>query len=397
MPSEDLSTYAKSSVDFYDLLGISPSSQQKELDRAWRKTALKYHPDKVGASDITAKEKFHLAQIGYDLLSNPESKQIYDNARNARIQRQRQHEQYEGRRRQMKEDLEARERGVKRVYEETLDEEEKLRKELQRIAEDGKRRRKEREDALRKDLEQGEEQENGEGGVRASHQPAGQLAKSGVPDLDRTVQVRWAAGAEGNAVTARDVESLFARFGEIESADILGLKMARLKTSKKKQMVQRCALLYKSIVGALAAVEDFSKQTGPRWEIFDSVQWALNKEPESISNTSATATSDSAPRTAAARVSPSPTAAPRRFDGSLNGHDASTEKKPSFASFSTAAGMAGPKASSFGKDLGPNAPSLEEMTMIRLRKLEQKRLVAEIEQRDKEADAAAADGGNGRA
>lgn len=142
MPSDDLKTYATSSTDFYALLGITFETSQKDIDRAWRRTALKYHPDKVGA-DPTAKEKFHLAQIGYDLLSDPSSKAIYDNARTARLQRQRQNELFEGRRRQMKDDLEARERGVKRSWDEMgMGEEEKLEREIRRLAEDGKRRRK---------------------------------------------------------------------------------------------------------------------------------------------------------------------------------------------------------------------------------------------------------------
>ena len=143
MPLDDLKHYATSDTDFYALLDVSFETSQKDIDRAWRKTALKYHPDKVG-NDPVAKEKFHLAQIGYDLLSDPASKAIYDNARSARLQRKRQNDLFEGRRRQMKDDLEMRERGVKRPRDEGDGEEEKLEREIRRLAEDGARRRKER-------------------------------------------------------------------------------------------------------------------------------------------------------------------------------------------------------------------------------------------------------------
>ena len=360
MSSDDVSSYIKSSVDFYDLLGISSESSQKELDRAWRKTALKYHPDKVG-TDATAKEKFHLAQIGYDLLSDATSKQIYDNARSAKLQRERQHAAFEGRRRQMKEDLESRERGVKRSWEESFDEEAKLERELQRLAEDGKRRRKEREDALRAEVAKEKEPEP----VGRDHDT--RRTTPAISELDRTVKVRWPAGKEGIAVDEHKIRNDFSMFGEIESADILKPAPVRLSTSKKKQPAFTCMVLYKSIVGAHAAVEDFQKQGGPKWTIYDSVQWALDKEPDVVRN--------GAPSPIAKASNASP-ATPRRFDGTSLPNGTSTDKKPSFASFS-AAGTASSKLPS-GTSTTTSSLSLEEMTMIRLRKLERKRLAAEL-------------------
>ncbi|KAL8901687.1 MAG: hypothetical protein Q9207_005073, partial [Kuettlingeria erythrocarpa] len=103
MPADDLKAYAtSSSTDFYALLDLTPQSSQRDLDRQWRKTALKYHPDKVGASDAAAREKFHLAQIGYDLLSDPAAKAVYDGARGARERKRREREVFEGRRARMR-------------------------------------------------------------------------------------------------------------------------------------------------------------------------------------------------------------------------------------------------------------------------------------------------------
>lgn len=109
MSTADLKQYAASDHDFYALLGVTFETSESDIHRAYRKTALKYHPDKLG-KDFDP-EKFHLLQIANDVLSDPAAKAAYDNARNAREQKKRQHELFEGKRRQMKEDLEMRERG----------------------------------------------------------------------------------------------------------------------------------------------------------------------------------------------------------------------------------------------------------------------------------------------
>ena len=401
MPSDDLKNYATSSTDFYDLLGVTFETSQKDIDRAWRRTALKYHPDKVG-NDPVAKEKFHLAQIGYDLLSDPASKALYDNARTARLQRKRQNELFEGRRRQMKDDLEARERGIKRPREEDEGDEEKLEREIRRLAEDGKRRRKEREDALRKEIQKEAENADIAGttpGSSNGHTDGVTIAPSTVSELDRTVKVRWPVDGKGGSITADEVKDIFSIFGPVESADLLKPKMLRLGKKQKKQLAVVCMIQYKSVVGAHAAVEDFPKQDGPEWQIFDSVFWAANKEPDFI-----TAHQSKRIATASAPGTPTPNGRSKSTTYAFPGFDspASTpagspkaddggglKKMPSFASFSPAA-FNTPKGSPFGKGLGANSPSLEEMTMIRLKNAEKKRLAAEIERQDREDDAARA-------
>ncbi|KAL9598832.1 MAG: hypothetical protein Q9219_004251 [cf. Caloplaca sp. 3 TL-2023] len=406
MPSDDLKTYATSDTDFYALLDLTPSSSQKELDRQWRKTALKYHPDKVG-NDATAKEKFHLAQIGYDLLSDPTAKALYDNARSAREQRKRQRDLFEGRRRQMKDDLETRERGVKRARKEEEGDEEKLERELRRLAEDGKRRRREREEALRKEMEMEKTQNLGDmASPNTSHMANGATT---VSELDRTIKVRWPLDRqEGSTVTENDVKSLFSTFGSIETVTILRPKELRLsgKTGSnqkphkrpKKELAAICMVQYTSVVGAHTAVEDFHKQTGEEWARFDSVLWAANKEPDFIS-----ASSPATPSTPARKAQQNPSAflngnnvgsrpsTPTPSRGSFNNSSNNGPRKmPSFSSFSSTA-FNTPQGSPFGsgKGLGTNSPSLEELTMIRLKNAEKRRLAEELQRQD-ERDAAAA-------
>ena len=64
--------------DYYDVLGVSKSSTPDQIKSAYRKLAVKYHPDK-NKGDKAAEEKFKEASEAYHVLSNTERKQNYDN------------------------------------------------------------------------------------------------------------------------------------------------------------------------------------------------------------------------------------------------------------------------------------------------------------------------------
>ena len=64
--------------DYYDVLGINKSASPEQIKSAYRKLAVKYHPDK-NKGDKASEEKFKEASEAYHVLSNTERKQNYDN------------------------------------------------------------------------------------------------------------------------------------------------------------------------------------------------------------------------------------------------------------------------------------------------------------------------------
>lgn len=63
--------------DYYEILGVAKTSQADEIKKAYRKLAIKYHPDK-NPDDPSTEDKFKEAAEAYEVLSNPEKRQRYD-------------------------------------------------------------------------------------------------------------------------------------------------------------------------------------------------------------------------------------------------------------------------------------------------------------------------------
>ena len=71
--------------DYYDVLGVGKDASPEQLKSAYRKLAVKYHPDK-NPNDKTAEEKFKEASEAYGVLSDKSKKENYDNFGHATFQ-----------------------------------------------------------------------------------------------------------------------------------------------------------------------------------------------------------------------------------------------------------------------------------------------------------------------
>mmetsp|Transcript_25473 Transcript_25473/g.35545 ORF Transcript_25473/g.35545 Transcript_25473/m.35545 type:complete len:227 (+) Transcript_25473:64-744(+) len=65
-------------ADYYDILGVDESASTAEIKRAYRKLALKWHPDKNPKNKKEAEERFKEISEAYDVLSDPEKRREYD-------------------------------------------------------------------------------------------------------------------------------------------------------------------------------------------------------------------------------------------------------------------------------------------------------------------------------
>ena len=63
--------------DYYEVLGVDRSAELDEIKKAYRKLAIRYHPDR-NAGDSQAEDHFKEATEAYDVLANPQKRQAYD-------------------------------------------------------------------------------------------------------------------------------------------------------------------------------------------------------------------------------------------------------------------------------------------------------------------------------
>jgi DnaJ family protein C protein 17 len=404
--NKDLEEVAKNATeDFYELLGVAFDAAEPEIKRAYRLTSLKYHPDK-NPDDLDAADRFIRLGIAKDILLDTTLKSQYDTARLRRKEKSLQDELLTGKRRQMKEDLERREReglgGVKRKRGSELSPAEKRELEIQRLAEDGKRRRRAAQEALER--QRAEEEASFVSSPQPSATPFSTSTSTAnpttnpptnanpahIPEIDRTIRIKYTQTPKTTTWTKETLHTLFTPYGKIASI-VLGKpkKAPRVSGEKHRRSTTTAFIIYARLHAAYNCVADAAADH-PELE---SVAWA-NKEPDldlggfgggsgsgSAAGASATAKS---PRGTGTRESafsiPSAPSTPRDkgFRGSFN------------SSLAGGLGGGGPQSapSTPQFSFSPKTPNLEEVTMMRLKQAEKRKLEEKIRAEEAAEDAA---------
>lgn len=372
--NKDLEDLARSTTeDYYELLGVPFDAEEAAIKRAYRKASIRYHPDK-NPDNKDAADRFINLGWARDILIDAKLKGEYDRARTRRREKAFQDELLSGNRRKMKEELEQREResadfgaSLKRKRAADMSEAERREQEIQRLAEDGKRRRKEAQD--RKDKARKDEEAATASPVKS---PEPQPPKPGQSaEIDRTIKIRFPRDGDSAAWDKDTIRRLFEKYGKIDSIIIAKDKKLKLQGKKHRKLVATAFIIYTRLDHAHAAVSD-AKMDYPA---LDSVVWAA-REPDLNFGANGTSTSTSTstsipPSTSSTTTAPS-TPAAKSFRASLG---SSLGSAPGTAPLGT------PKFS-----FSPKTPSLEEVTMMRLKNAERKRLEAQIRMQEAEAE-----------
>lgn len=252
-PIEDIDL---STIDLYELLAIQPTASESEVRRAYRKTSLLYHPDKVEPTPENL-NKFQLLQHAIAVLSDPTEKSKYDSGREAKLRRVAENAALESRRRKMKEDLEKREVGVpltglsgnKRTWSD---------RELaiKRIAEENRKRK---EAAMAKKVEEVKKAET--------------VVETPSDAVERSVKVRWVKEGEGLDIDDEVLKEMFP-VGDVEDVVLLKDKKRKIDGRDKKVILGTAVVVFKLLATAKQVVA-----RGKTGEL-ESVTWAAEKEKD---------------------------------------------------------------------------------------------------------------------
>jgi DnaJ family protein C protein 17 len=141
--------------NLYDLLGVSSAATDQEIKNAYRKKALKCHPDKNPDNPKAAEEFIELSEV-LAILTDPKAREAYDRTLKAKqLAKERLHV-LDSKRRKFKEDLDRREQEAKKSkskdYSPGLSDDQRLQHEIERLKKEGSRILREEQEFIRTQL-----------------------------------------------------------------------------------------------------------------------------------------------------------------------------------------------------------------------------------------------------
>ncbi|EMD35305.1 hypothetical protein CERSUDRAFT_116104 [Gelatoporia subvermispora B] len=363
-------------INPYELLGVTTESTEAEIRTAYRQRSLKVHPDRNRGNPDAAR-KFHELNQAYELLLDPLRRMAVDAKLRVKEARKARFSQYDAKRKNMVEDLEERERAFKKARVDKELETKARVQENERIMEEGRKLREEREQELRRNAAEVQEAEK-----RANTE----LEPPTLGTLDTTVRIKFPLSSHPDMTTPTSLISILSRFGPLDEQSIV----LSLKPAPPKKPRRVIALVpFKQVGGAFAAVCASGRADTGLADI--EVNWAEEKEPELIGWLKKMGKLSTAARN---NATPSTPAVPT--NGAITTPALSATSRPSAATPATAplASASAPFSSfpSSFPDLETSRTPItagidagldyESLTLMRLRQAERERLEREIRERD---------------
>ena len=223
-------------LDLYLLLDISHEASEKDIKKAYRKKALKCHPDK-NPDDPNAALLFHQLQEALAVLTDTAARKAYDNVLKARKANELRNRQLDEKRKRLKDQLEAREseaaREVKQKSYDKRSDEDKLAAEIERVMKEGRKELEAEQERLQ-DLIQKEKMNKNQTSSKSTNfeTEASTKLKARWKSIDNKKQ------SSDNLYTVGSLKSIFSKYGDV-SVVIISESSTAAKGSALIEMATR--------------------------------------------------------------------------------------------------------------------------------------------------------------
>ncbi|XP_078351196.1 dnaJ homolog subfamily C member 17-like [Oculina patagonica] len=189
-------------MTYYEILGVTRDSTLKEIAKAYRKKALKCHPDK-NPDNQEAVDLFHELSKALEVLSDPKAKAAYDAVLKAKERARLRTQALDAKRKKFKQDLEQREDAAKTEKESDEMAAKNLQAEIERLREEGSKLLKEQQEFLKTQLRKEMETEQD---------------KTSFEDVTPKLKVRWKSKKSditNGGYSQEMLQSFFEKYGEV--------------------------------------------------------------------------------------------------------------------------------------------------------------------------------------
>ena len=230
-------------LELYVILDVAEDASEKEILKAYRKKALKCHPDK-NPDNPKAAEEFHLLSRALEVLSDEAARKAYDNVLKARRAAAERHRALDEKRKKFKEDLESKERRLaereaalkKQSAEDRAAK--NLAAEIDRLKKEGNSLLMQEQERLVDEIMKEATRVGGVGGI------GGKTKNAGSEEL-RTLKVKWKASKTDDTNGGYDqarISKIFSKYGVVKTVVVSAKKKGSALVEFESQDAAKMAL-----------------------------------------------------------------------------------------------------------------------------------------------------------